>query len=360
MARRCGLATLALVAALTAVGAAGAKPDPPGPDQRAPAPRPRSAAVPSWADAQIKVVTDRGLMGGSAARFRPNAVLTAGALARLVSGLTRKPAAQPPDGAAPVSITQLDAALVRALGLGPAAARFLRVTREARLAPPPRFGTEVAARLLGLRVNHPVAQDGLELLPSDPATRAEAAYSAARILALTGREQSAVQAAADAFQLPALSAWQQRVLTTAVRFIGYPYVWGGTSEKAEAPSGVRARGGFDCSGFVWRVFKLEAYTGAPRLAGVLRGRTTYQMSGEVVSRLRIPIARLRPADVAFFGPRGRASKPASEVDHAGIYLGNRWLIHSSSQGVALVQLAGSYRTRFAWARRPLAEAGLER
>ena len=34
------------------------------------------------------------------------------------------------------------------------------------------------------------------------------------------------------------------------------------------------------------------------------------------------------------------------------------MIHSSGQGVALAPLAGTYRTRFAWARRPLAEAGL--
>jgi cell wall-associated NlpC family hydrolase len=298
-------------------------------------------------------------MGASVAAFRPNAVLTSGALVRLVAGLTRKTQPEPVDPAAPVTITQLDAALVRALGLGSAASSFLRVAREAGLQPPGRFGTEVTARLLGLRVNHPIAQDGLELLPADPATRAEAAYSAARILGFAGTERATVEAAAGAFALPVLTPWQRRVLATGVRFIGYPYVWGGTSEKSEAPSGVRARGGFDCSGFVWRIFKLQAYAGAPRLAAVLRGRTTYQMSGEVTRTLRITIARLRPADVLFFGRRGVASTPSTEVDHVGVYLGGRWMIHSSSQGVALVQLAGSYRTRFAWARRPLAEARLE-
>jgi cell wall-associated NlpC family hydrolase len=42
----------------------------------------------------------------------------------------------------------------------------------------------------------------------------------------------------------------------------------------------------------------------------------------------------------------------------GIYLGNGWFIHSSDYGVAVAQLTGWYRTKFAWARRPLAEAGL--
>ncbi len=42
----------------------------------------------------------------------------------------------------------------------------------------------------------------------------------------------------------------------------------------------------------------------------------------------------------------------------GIYVGNGWLVHSSSRGVALEPMTGWYETRFAWARRPLVEAGL--
>jgi hypothetical protein len=34
------------------------------------------------------------------------------------------------------------------------------------------------------------------------------------------------------------------------------------------------------------------------------------------------------------------------------------MIHSSSQGVTLVPFSGWYDDRFAWARRPLREAGL--
>ena len=43
----------------------------------------------------------------------------------------------------------------------------------------------------------------------------------------------------------------------------------------------------------------------------------------------------------------------------GIYLGNGWFVHSSRYGVALEPLTGWYQQRFAWGRRPLAEAGLE-
>ena len=161
---------------------------------------------------------------------------------------------------------------------------------------------------------------------------------------------------AEAFSLPRLTAWQRRILATAIHYIGYPYVWGGTSPSPETEFGVRSVGGFDCSGLVWRVYKLTAYPGEGRLAGVLRGRTTYQMSGEVPRSERIPAARLEPGDVMFFG-HGPRSRPG-EVDHAGIYLGNGWFVQSSGQGVTLLPFDGWYRESFAWARRPLHEAGL--
>jgi cell wall-associated NlpC family hydrolase len=315
----------------------------------------------SWAAPEIKLVTSRGLMGATdPAAFRPDDPLTRGALAGLVSALTEgtaAPGAQADGDAAPVTMAGLDAGLVRGLGLRDSAAAFAAGARAAGLAPPARFGTEVVARLLGLRTNHPAGRDDLELLPSDTATRAEAAYSAARILRFSGWESEAVRTAAAGFALPSLTPWQKRVLAVGVSLIGYPYVWGGESEQAESPFGVQARGGFDCSGFVWRVFKLQPYTGGTALAGTLRGRTTYQMSAEVPKAQRIAFEVLEPADIVFFGAKGPRSKPA-QVDHMGIYLGNGWMIHSSGYGVALAPLDGWYRARFAWGRRPLAEAGL--
>jgi cell wall-associated NlpC family hydrolase len=81
------------------------------------------------------------------------------------------------------------------------------------------------------------------------------------------------------------------------------------------------------------------------------------MSGEVATRLRIPFARLAPGDVIFFGAAGPRSRP-NQVDHMGIYVAPGWFVHSSRDGVTLAPLAGWYREKFAWARRPLAEAGL--
>ncbi len=258
---------------------------------------------------------------------------------------------------ATVTMKHLDAVLVSYLGLGNAAREIQSTLAAAGLHPPANTGTEAVARMLGLRLNHPAAEDSLELLPLQPATRAEAAYSFARVLQLDPSALAGVQQAADSFTLPTLSPWQQRILTTAVHYVGYPYVWGGTSPTAETLFGVHSVGGFDCSGLVWRVYKLTPYAGEGDLAGVLRGRTTYQMSGEVGRSLRIPAPKLQPADVMFFGANGPKSSP-DVVDHTALYLGNGWFVQSSGEGVTVLPFAGYYTSYFAWGRRPLREAGL--
>lgn len=310
----------------------------------------------SWAQAELKAVVAAGLMAREAAA-RPNDPLTRGQLEAIAAGISHLDPVVPATPAAPVTMTALDARLVSALGLTDAAKLFRQGATDAGLTPPSRFGTEAIARLLGLRTNHPAGQDRLELSPTEAATRAEAAYSTARILRFGEWDPLALQEVAGSFVLPALTPWQTRILKTATKLIGYPYVWGGESESTESPFGPQVHGGFDCSGFVWRVYKVQSYADAGTLADTLRSRTTYGMSGEVPARRRISLARLQPADVIFFGAQGSKSKPG-QVNHMGLYLGNRWFIHSSRYGVALETLTAWYARRFAWGRRPLAEAGL--
>ena len=310
----------------------------------------------SWAQAELKAVVAAGLMAKEAAA-RPNDPLTRGQLETISSGLLHVTPAKPTSTAATVTISALDAKLVTTLGLSSAAKVFAQNVKAAGLAPPARFGTEVVARLLGLRTDHPASLDALELSPNEPANHAEAAYSAARILHLGAWDAASTEQLAQTFVPPAYTPWQKQILDTAVHFIGYPYVWGGESETTASPFGPQAHGGFDCSGFVWRVYKLQTYAKEGTLADVLKGRTTYAMSGEVPAGKRVALAKLQPADVIFFGAAGTKSKPA-QVNHMGIYLGNGWFIHSSGYGVAVAQLSGWYAKRFAWGRRPLAEAGL--
>ena len=313
------------------------------------------AAERSWAHAQIEAVVEAGLLADSPTTFKPQQPLTQRALSAALDTLTlvqEEPtgfAYRAPAPARAVTIRELDAALVGFLGLGDAARAVTAALRDAGLAPKAGVGTETVARLLGLRHNHPAGDDELELGLDDPATRAEAAFSLARVLELSGWEQERVRTATAELVLPELTVTQRQVLRRAVSFVGWPYVWGGSSE---------AMGGFDCSGLVWRVFKLEPFPGASALASVLRGRTTYQMSGEVppAQRIKKP-ENLQPGDLLFQGAKGQKSKPA-EVDHAAIYLGGGWFVHSSGSGTTLHPFDGWYRDRFAWARRPLREAGL--
>jgi len=324
-----------------------------------------TAADRSWAEPQIETVVEAGLLADSAEAFKPQKPLTQRALGAALETLSVTPL-QPVVYRYPVvvpgravTIRELDAALVGFLGLGDSARLVAGALRDAGLAPKAGVGTETVARLLGLRFNHPAAEDALELGLNDVATRAEAAYSLARVLALSGAEQEKARAATEQLVLPVLAGTQQRLLRRAVSFVGSPYVWGGTSEAPQQLwDGKQLPGGFDCSGLVWRVFKLEPFAGASALASVLRGRSTYEMSGEVPPAQRIKrLENLQPGDVIFQGANGLKSKPA-QVDHAGIYLGGGWFIHASGNGTTLHPLEGWYRDRFAWARRPLREAGL--
>jgi cell wall-associated NlpC family hydrolase len=315
------------------------------------------AAARSWAQPEIESVVAAGLMAPAVAEFRPADPLTKGELAEVVTALGGVMAV-PADPSVQVKLRELDGALVRLLDLRTTARQLRSTLAAAGLRPPAYVGTEVVARLLGLRTNHPQARDPIELGPGDPATRAEAAYSLARVLELQAAGGADVLAApAGQLVLPELTEWQQKVLQRAVRFVGYPYIWGGSSERSQSPFGVTVPGGFDCSGYTWRVYKLEPFEGAPELSEVLQGRTTYTMSGEVARSLRIRLDAIQPGDVVFFGERGPRSKPG-QISHMGIYLGGGWMAHSSSRGTTLVPLAGWYLERFAWARRPLAEAGL--
>ena len=315
-----------------------------------------SRARSQFAAAEIQAVVAAGLMAPSVAAFRPDDRLTSSELAVVVSSLGGSISAADPN--APVSVRELDARLVTLTGLRPAAQTVRVAAVAGGLSARPWLGTETVARLLGFRVNHPREDDDLELEVVDPITRSEAAYSIARYLALTEAQVDSVRVQVKSFALPSLTEWQRVVLDRALRFVGSPYVWAGTSEKPQQLFGKVLPGGFDCSGFVWRVYKTKPFAGAPGLSRVLVGRTTYEMSGEVAPSKRVSRAALGPGDVVFFGARGPRSRPA-EVGHMGIYVGNGWFVHSSRFGTTLAPMTGWYETTFAWGRSPLVEAGLE-
>jgi cell wall-associated NlpC family hydrolase len=145
---------------------------------------------------------------------------------------------------------------------------------------------------------------------------------------------------------------QRQALRIAVSRIGFPYVWAGESDTAEPGSwmwGPQIHGGFDCSGFVWRVFKLSGLPWGNKIGG----RTAAQMAQEIPHRQRLHINQLKPGDLLFFGTAHWGSTATEQnVIHTGIYLGDNWVIHSSGQGVYVEPLKGSWLgDSFTWGRR---------
>jgi cell wall-associated NlpC family hydrolase len=246
----------------------------------------------------------------------------------------------------PVTVITFDRLIVDQLGLGDVAAHVQDVAAAAGLRPPSYFGTEVLARLLELRYDHPAGSDSLELFPTDPITRAEAAWSLARVLHFGAWNVAYAREALTAFELPRMSGAQRQALQIAVSRIGYPYVWGGTTD--DTSDGLE-HGGFDCSGFAWRVFKLSGLPWGQEI----QGRTAAEQAGEIPRSQRLRMSQLEPGDLLFFGSaRFHSQATERSVVHEGIYLGDNWVIHSSFQGVYVLPLQGSWLgSSFAWGRR---------
>ncbi len=265
----------------------------------------------------------------------------------------------------PITQRQFDAGLVRVLGMGSAAKQIGALVTAGGWRPPlPNgFGVEQVVRALGLRANAPAGSDQWEQEPNDDLTRTSLAVEAfaARYMP-SGQTSLATAKTAVATALPALTPLQQKVIRYALRFGGYPYVWGGESTTTSSPYGAQAAGGFDCSGFVWWVLKMHTYSVAGHnwnASAQITARDTYSMAKALPVARRIPRAHLHPGDIAFWStaPNGVHTN-WSTVEHTGIYLGGGWVIDSngSSDGVTLDYMgagAGWYHDAFAFGWRVL-------
>jgi cell wall-associated NlpC family hydrolase len=249
---------------------------------------------------------------------------------------------------ASITVTRFDALLVDQLGLAATAAHVQQSAVAAGLRPPSYFGTEIVARYLGLRYNHLSGEDGLELYPWNAITRAEAAHSFAVVLEQGSWALEGARETLKAFSLPRYDSSQLAVLRIAVSKIGMPYVWAGTTDGTE--DGLE-HGGYDCSGFAWRVYKVSGLSWGAKILG----RTAAEQAGEIPKSARIHLQAVQPADLLFFGSAGfNAKATEANVIHEGIALSSEWAIHSSSQGVYVLPLtSGWLAQQFTWARRVL-------
>ena len=116
----------------------------------------------------------------------------------------------------------------------------------------------------------------------------------------------------------------QQIAVFGMQYVGYPYVYGGTS-----PSG------FDCSGFVQYIYRQFGYS-------INRTATAQLANGYYVS-----YDSLMPGDLVFFGSGSSAS-------HVGMYIGGGEFVHAanSRSGVKISSLSESwYAARYIGARR---------
>ncbi|MCA1802002.1 MAG: NlpC/P60 family protein [Rhodothermaceae bacterium] len=95
-----------------------------------------------------------------------------------------------------------------------------------------------------------------------------------------------------------------KIVETAMKLHGIPYLWGGNSTK-----------GFDCSGFTQTVYRAHAYQ-------LPRDASQQVNTGEVIEADE-NFTNLEPGDLIFFGPENR-------ITHVGISLGGPQFIHASA------------------------------
>lgn len=102
----------------------------------------------------------------------------------------------------------------------------------------------------------------------------------------------------------------ENIIATAKEFVGFPYMWGGTSIKA-----------MDCSGFTKTSFFLN---------GIILERDASQQAktGADVD-ISEGLDNLEPCDLLFFGSKATEERP-ERVTHVGMYIGKGEFIHSAT------------------------------
>lgn len=102
----------------------------------------------------------------------------------------------------------------------------------------------------------------------------------------------------------------QQIADFACKYIGYPYVAGGTS----------LTNGADCSGFVMAVYQAFGYS---------LPRSSYAQSGVGKS---VSYSEAQPGDIIYYG------------GHVGIYIGNGQIVHASTERTGIKITSATYRS----------------
>lgn len=109
------------------------------------------------------------------------------------------------------------------------------------------------------------------------------------------------------------------LMEEAIKYIDYPYVWGGASPETS----------FDCSGFVSYVFTTSGVCNTGRLGA--KGLRSLCRT--------VPDDQAQPGDVVFF--EGTMGEDVAGITHCGIYVGNGMMLHCGNP-IGYADLSDTY------------------
>ena len=160
----------------------------------------------------------------------------------------------------------------------------------------------------------PVMNVQAEIIPYDEAEEAES-FSDVPIITSVGKTNVKVNGVKSKYKLIEYTIPEElltddsdflALMAEAEKYIGYPYVYGGS----------RPGTGFDCSGFVcWVFIHSGVYDTGRRGANGLHSICT-----------EVDEADIRPGDLVFF--KGTMGRKVKGITHVGIYVGNGMMIHA--------------------------------
>ncbi|HWC69840.1 MAG TPA: C40 family peptidase [Actinomycetota bacterium] len=252
-----------------------------------------------------------------------------------------------------VTTRALHAVLIDVLGMKRIARQLdrLHTVDGATFPTPPKLGALLLGMRLGLRYNN--SDEAKDVGPRTPLNRAQVAYSLYRAATLPSWVVPWVAEQYDGIVLPRMGGRPKAIVRWGLRYIGYPYVWGGEWGIDDGRSGGQPVPGFDCSGLVWWAMRAndgsawKVHPPRPYAGWPLPQRTSADMS-----RIgKLSYKRLRPGDLMFYDGDGNGT-----VDHVDVYIGNGYALDSSNTpgGVTIMWVGtGWYREHFVHGRRIL-------
>ncbi|MBH1942441.1 C40 family peptidase [Mobilitalea sibirica] len=143
---------------------------------------------------------------------------------------------------------------------------------------------------------------------------AEAAKKAAE--AAKRNEQKQEQTKPSTSDSGSLSDIRSEVATYAQKFVGNPYVWGGTSLTR----------GADCSGFVQTIYRQFGYS-IPRVS----------RDQAVSAGIKVNIGDRKPGDLIFY------TNSSGVVNHVAMYIGNDKIVHAANSRQGIIISKYDYR-----------------